>query len=121
VQQVFDAMAGRGSRPEAIRALRELLPRLPPADWVVKVWAMNWFTRLDSLDDAFAAAERLRGEFARQSPTNAWSWLWSTDLHAFRMDPRFSDFTARLGMHEYWRKYGPPDDCDLAGGKLVCR
>jgi hypothetical protein len=26
----------------------------------------------------------------------------------------------RLGMMDYWKQYGPPDDCDLRDGRLTC-
>jgi cytochrome c-type biogenesis protein CcmH/NrfG len=120
VRQVYSAIAGRAPRADAARALRVFLAKLPDADWVVRVWAMNWYTQLGNLDDAFTAAEWLRQAFTRQAPTNAWSWLWSTELRPLRIDPRFSAFTARLGMHEYWRKFGPPDDCELSASRLVC-
>ncbi|HMA12085.1 MAG TPA: TIR domain-containing protein [Steroidobacteraceae bacterium] len=121
VRRVYAAIAGKSARDAAVPALRTLLSKLPESDWVVRVWAMNWYTQLGSLDDAFAAAEWLRKAFQRQAPTNAWSWLWSTELRALRADPRFSDFTKSLGMHEYWRRFGPPDDCELSGSRLACR
>jgi hypothetical protein len=82
---------------------------------------MSWCTQLGAIDEAYEFGEQLRKEFAAQAPTNAWSWLWSPEMRPFRVDRRFSDFTARLGMLDYWKKFGPPDDCDLVNGRLVCR
>jgi hypothetical protein len=46
--------------------------------------------------------------------------LWTPDLRAFRQDPRFSAFAARLGLTEYWQRFGPPDECSLKDGTLAC-
>jgi len=121
VHKVYAAMGDRSLAPAALRAIADLMPKLAPQDWVVKVWAMTWCTQLGGLDDAFRIAGQLRQQFGDQAPTNSWSWLWSVEMRPFRLDPRFHDFTASLGMIEYWKRFGPPDDCDLAGGKLVCR
>jgi TolB-like protein len=120
VKLVYAAFGDPSRRPAAIAALKALGPKLKPEDWVVKVWSMNWFTRLGDLDSAYDAAEQLRVQFAEQGPTNAWSWLWSTELQPFRRDPRFQPFTTRLGLMAFWQKYGPPDGCDLKDGKLTC-
>jgi hypothetical protein len=38
---------------------------------------------------------------------------------AFRQDPRFQDFTAALGLIDYWKETGPPDNCELRDGRLI--
>jgi len=45
--------------------------------------------------------------------------IWLPDLVAFRRDPRFDEFTVRLGLHEYWKANGPPDGYALRDGRLV--
>jgi len=52
---------------------------------------------------------------------NFWGSFWSPGMHAFRRDPRFSAFISRGGFMDYWKQYGPPDDCALKGDELVCR
>jgi hypothetical protein len=42
-------------------------------------------------------------------------------MRPFRKDPRFQALVTRIGLIDYWKKYGPPDDCDLSDGKLTCR
>jgi hypothetical protein len=42
------------------------------------------------------------------------------EMLPFRQDPRFQTLVARMGMFEYWKKYGPPDNCELRDGKLIC-
>jgi TolB-like protein len=46
--------------------------------------------------------------------------LWTPEMQGFRQDPRFHSIVTRLGMMEYWKQYGPPDDCDLRDGTLTC-
>jgi hypothetical protein len=42
-------------------------------------------------------------------------------MRPFRKDARFQSFVKRLKLVEYWKQYGPPDECDLRGDTLVCR
>jgi len=50
-----------------------------------------------------------------------YSFLWMPEMRPFRLDPRFQAFVTRLKLFDYWKQYGPPDDCELAGERLVCR
>ena len=107
VRLIYAAMGDPGRKPAAIAALQGLTSRLRPEDWVVKVWSMNWASKLGALDLAYALAEQLRIQFSDQSPTNAWAWLWTPETHAFRLDPRFQAFTTRLGLMAFWQKVRP--------------
>jgi hypothetical protein len=120
VARVYTAMTDPAKAPQAVADLQRLLSKLGPEGWVVKVWAMNWFTRLGRNDLAFKAGDELHAQFAGQSPVNAWSWLWFPELHGLRRDPGFADFVAQLGMVPYWKKYGPPDNCELKNDRLTC-
>jgi adenylate cyclase len=46
--------------------------------------------------------------------------VFSPELRVFRQDRRFQALETRLGLMEYWQQFGPPDDCDLKDGKLMC-
>jgi hypothetical protein len=46
--------------------------------------------------------------------------FWIPELRAFRQDARFRALMTRIGFMEFWKQYGPPDDCDLKDGKLTC-
>jgi TolB-like protein len=120
VRLIYTAMGNPERKAAAIVALRRLNDRLKPQDWVLKVWGMNWASQLGALDLAYELADQLRVRFADNSPTNAWAWLWTPEIRAFRQDARFQAFTTRLGLMDFWRKYGPPDACELQGGKLTC-
>jgi hypothetical protein len=43
------------------------------------------------------------------------------ETRSLRRDPRFPALVARMRFIDYWKQYGPPDDCELAGEALVCR
>ena len=47
--------------------------------------------------------------------------IWLPELAEFRSDPRFREFTNRLGLIEYWNAHGPPDGYRLEQGRLVAR
>jgi TolB-like protein len=47
--------------------------------------------------------------------------LWLPEMRPFRRDARFQRLVTRLRLIDYWKQYGPPDDCDLHGDVLVCR
>jgi TolB-like protein/Tfp pilus assembly protein PilF len=46
--------------------------------------------------------------------------LFAPELRAFRKDARFHGLATRLGMMEYFERYGPPDDCELKNNRLTC-
>jgi hypothetical protein len=43
------------------------------------------------------------------------------EMLPFRQDPRFQVLCERMGLFACWAKFGPPDNCKLRGGKLICR
>jgi hypothetical protein len=120
VRLAYTAMGDSKRRSAAIAGLQKLNSWVGPEDWVMKVWSMNWYSQLGALDPAYDLAEQLRVQFKDQSPTNAWAWLWTPEMRAFRQEPRFQAFTTRLGLMAFWQQYGPPDNCDLQGTKLTC-
>jgi hypothetical protein len=76
-----------------------------------------------AMDDAYDIAQRLvtHLERARRLLNVNLMPIWLPDLGAFRRDPRFHEFTARLGLHAYWKANGPPDGYALQDGRLVAR
>jgi len=121
VDTIYAAMEIPGQRTQAVAALTRMLEGLQSPDWVLRAWAMNWYAQLGRNDLAFESGDWLRRHFGEQAPVNAWAWLWTPELRALRRDPGFQPFVTRLGMMPYWEKYGPPDACELAQGKLECR
>ncbi len=80
-------------------------------------------TLLGDLDLAYDIASRRVDEFERTGAivvVNFMPQLWLPELRAFRQDPRFHDLVSRLGLLDYWHENGPPDDCELRHGRLIC-
>jgi hypothetical protein len=78
---------------------------------------------LGAMDDAYDIAQRMvthRGHVRRVLNISIMP-IWLPELVAFRRDPRFHEFTVRLGLHEYWKANGPPDGYALQDGRLVER
>jgi hypothetical protein len=82
---------------------------------------LNWYAMLGALDDAYETAQRMLATFARTGVLNSVNLppLWLPELRAFRLDPRFGDFAASLGLIDYWKQRRPPDSCELRDGRLI--
>ena len=46
--------------------------------------------------------------------------IWTPEAADLRQDPRFGEIMARVGLVDYWKQYGPPDDCRLDDTTLRC-
>lgn len=126
VKLVFTAFDDAVKRSAAISALRALQAALGPqiADaWPMAILMLNWYAMLSAMDDAYAIAGRIVMNFERTGRLILINLtpIWLPELTAFRRNPRFHDFTARLGFVDYWQAYGPPDGCELKDGKLTCQ
>ena len=124
VRLVFGALGDARQTSKAITALRALNRTGDAAvmeAWPMIMLSLNWYAMLGALDDAFQIGERMLAVFERTGILNAvnLSPLWLPELRAFRLDPRFGDFTRRLGLIDYWKQQGPPDQGALQDGRLV--
>jgi hypothetical protein len=47
---------------------------------------------------------------------------WVPENAAFRRDPRFGKLAQRIGLVDYWKQYGYPDQCRAGTGDvpIVC-
>jgi TolB-like protein len=123
VRKVFAAFEDRTMRKAAVAMLDKHRLRLAAQDLtqIVKRRFMVWYTSLGALDQAFEIANESLDYFARAGTIGAaWAFLWMPRMLPFRQDARFQRFVARMGLPAYWQKYGPPDNCALRDGKLVC-
>ena len=124
LRRVFAALADPAQRKAALAAasnaasapggVRKLGPCLSGA---------VSYALLEALDTAYESADRCLDQLAPGATHHVsaleLSW-WMPEFRSFRADPRFQAFASRMGLMEYWQQYGPPDDCDLKGGKLTC-
>jgi TolB-like protein len=108
--------------PKKVPEAREALQRLVRSDWsridtISRLHLIALFTSLGALDQAYDVANRGLEDFNG----GLWAALWRREMGAFRKDSRFQAFVTRLKLMDYWKQYGPPDECDLKGDTLVCR
>ena len=114
----YEALSDPQKKPAALRALRASERRLGAL--VTGNQLISIYTQLGAIDDAYASVNRfLDASKASGVVGDIWD-LWGPEMAPFRLDPRFQALAARLGFMDYWQQYGPPDDCDLKGGRLTC-
>ena len=123
VSLFYSALAQGSDREAAVAALRRLEVGLRAEDFgqINSKRLIMWYANLGALDFAFETADRALERFALSGMVGtAWGILWIEEMRAFRRDSRFQAFVERLGLMEYWNQYGPPDNCELRNGKLMC-
>jgi tetratricopeptide (TPR) repeat protein len=124
ISRLFQVLRDGTAAGAVINALDALRARTTPPDMthIMKRRFMIWYTMLGALDQAFDVARESLDHFAKSGTIGtAWVILWMPELLPFRQDPRFQSMCERMGMFEYWKKHGAPDNCELRGGKLICR
>jgi TolB-like protein len=124
IRQLFSVLRDRAPAGAPIEALNALRARAAPAEMtqIMKRRFMVWYTLLGALDQAFEVFTESLDCFARSGTIGtAWAFLWMRELLPFRQDLRFQSLCRRMGLFDYWNKYGPPDHCELRNGKLICR
>ncbi len=124
VRLVYSALEDPAQRPAARSALENLLQSLEPGDidFATAKDLISWFMMVGSIDSAYEVANRSLDALARGGTVgSAWGMLWSPDMRPFREDPRFEAFAGRLKLVDYWKRYGPPDDCHFDRGRLKCQ
>jgi TolB-like protein/DNA-binding winged helix-turn-helix (wHTH) protein/tetratricopeptide (TPR) repeat protein len=119
------ALADPAEQPNADRALRSFVPQLlgSTEEDRVKMFFVDALVMVGDVDGAYDTIERFldrRLETTRGRGVE-WSEIWAPEMRAFRQDPRFGALVARLGLVDYWRRYGAPDECSMTDGSLGCR
>ena len=116
---------GSKNKPEAHKALDGFRRRAPP-EFAGRL--AGWYTQVGALDEAHAILNRTLDEHVRNdwpglvfTPTYTLGPSWFPEMRPFRRDPRFQQFVTRFKLIDYWKQYGPPDECDLRGDTLACR
>jgi TolB-like protein len=123
-ERYFAAVADPRQRGQAIEAVERMRAALGPQNTPqpIKRRLMLWNVVLGDLSRAFEIANESLDYFAKSGTIGAaWGFLWMEEMRPFRQDERFQTFAARMNLFEYWNKFGPPDYCELRGGKLICR
>jgi TolB-like protein/DNA-binding winged helix-turn-helix (wHTH) protein len=123
---VYGALEHHGDLAASLGARARLYPRGVTFDNPQSPGLCGESARAYVLLGAIDMAYDLQSQCVRETPagiskSNAEFNPWSPDARAFRQDRRFQAYLASLGCMPYFEKYGPPDQCDLKGGKLTCR
>lgn len=92
----------------------ELEAALDAAGMPIKSRASIWIT----LGDDERAVESLLA--AAEKGATDMTIVWYPEGRGVRLHPRFGDFAERVGLLEYWKQFGVPDDCRLLEGRLAC-
>lgn len=124
IRQVFCAARGRAPPATLVRSLNALRTNVTPTAMTqfMKRRFIVWYAMIGALDEAFQVITESLDYFARSGTIGtAWGFLWLPELLPLRQDPRFQAVSRRMGLFDYWRRYGPPDRCELQGGVLICR
>jgi hypothetical protein len=123
IQSFFQAQADHSQRARAITALQawdETLQSLE-LDLCAAQRLMVWFTALGAIDIAHDVAQRTVDRLAACGTIGSgWGVLWAKEMQPFRDAARFQQLISRLALTNYWRQYGPPDNCAVRGELLIC-
>jgi hypothetical protein len=112
IQSFHDALDNASRRKPAIIRLQDWLNTLGVGnvDRLTLQRSMIWLTLLGAVDAAHDLGARTVDSLMSSAiPGCGWGILWIDEMRAFRASERFHALTLRLGLHEYWRQYGPPD------------
>ena len=113
LRRIFSGLENPDRRQDGIAALRELVARagaILEAGGPVLLMLVNWATLLGALDEAYELANRFAAMLENRKAFRGFPGsLWKPEMHGFRADPRFHTFVSRLGLPEYWRRFGSPD------------
>ncbi|HEY7379394.1 MAG TPA: hypothetical protein VH542_11970, partial [Steroidobacteraceae bacterium] len=123
VKSICAALARRDGYSSAVEKLNQLRSRVG-SEHLTQLSLRRfvlWYTRLGARAEAFEVANQALDLLAEHGTIGtAWGFMWMREMLPFRQDPRFQILASRLNLFEYWNKFGPPDNCELRDGKLIC-
>jgi hypothetical protein len=120
----YAALGDPTKRQAALVELRKLTssPAWESADPRGKQAVLYLYATFGAIDDLYSEMNlMLRRSNGVYPEIIAIGILWSPEMRPFRKDPRFQALAERLGLIDFWRQFGPPDDCTLADAVLSCK
>jgi len=94
------------------------LDKVAQLDLVRPIWYSIWkYVGLGDIDNAYRL---INLALDSGDQTGFWKVFWRHDMADLRRDPRFAQVVTELGLVDYWRQYGWPDDCQPEGSSLIC-
>jgi tetratricopeptide (TPR) repeat protein len=118
----YAALADAAKRPAALGALGNIVPALKTSvvEGRTRMFFVDALVMIGALDEAYDLAEWSADQRAQTPGSIEWSDVWLPEMRTFRTDARFQSFVTRLKLPDYWRVYGPPDECDFKNDILTC-
>jgi TolB-like protein/DNA-binding winged helix-turn-helix (wHTH) protein len=127
VKLVYAALADPSRRAAAIAARTLLYPQpgsgaghASIANATACLQGSYAYALLGEVGVAYDLANRCLDSMAPGAINSANRRLWTAGMRPFRQDRRFQSYAARLGLVQYWRHYGPPDECVWEAEQLKC-
>jgi TolB-like protein len=116
VRRAHAAIAGQGS-PEMALAALDRFTKTPRAHEIMRDYQLgglliSYYARLGELNGAFRIAEEIeqgRQETGLAGHTSI-MMFWLPGMEDFRRDARFERLAEELGLADFWRRKGQPDD-----------
>jgi Flp pilus assembly protein TadD len=117
IDPFVDAIADPSKRPAAIATMRKLDPKIAKQTDLISP-----YLQLGAVDQVYDVLFKAIDEKDRKWIADSdFAHAWTDDGHAFRTDARFADLAARIGILDYWKQYGFPDNCRATQDKpIVC-
>lgn len=114
---IVDALADPALRPRMIATLQAIDPKVWPPQERVMPYVLLGRTDL-AYEVLFDGIEEDRLEWVSHLDL---SHFWTSEGRPLRTDPRFPQLADRIGLIDYWKQYGYPDECRAgADASITC-
>jgi TolB-like protein len=119
----YAALADPVKRPAALGALQDFVPVLKTSvvEGRTRMFFIDAFVMIGALDGAYDLANWSVDQRTQTPGSIEWSDVWAPEMRSFRSDARFQALMTRLKLVDYWKQFGPPDNCELKDDNLTCR
>lgn len=123
IRAFYTALAAPRQRTAALQAVQRFVPTLKTSilEGRTRMFFVDALVMLGAPDAAYELAMWCVDQRPRMPGSIEWSDVWMPEMRSFRTDPRFQTFVTRLNLMDYWKQFGPPDNCELKDGKISCR
>ena len=118
VREFVQGLSDPSARPRVIASLRKTDP-----DLISQAKLVDVYSSLGDIDLAYQVMfEALDKDHLAWLHDWEMSDLWSPDSAAMRRSPKLGELAERIGVIDYWKQYGFPDQCrpGTDGTPIVC-
>ena len=118
IHEFIEGLRDPSARPRVIASLRKTNP-----DLISQAKLVDVYSSLGDVDLAYQVMfETLDKDHLAWIHDWEMSELWSPDSVAMRRSPKLGELAGRIGVIDYWKQYGFPDQCRPGTGDtpIVC-